>query len=434
MPKLSLRTQKRTLDGSEKLAAEIRLQGFIDPANFQAFERGLEAAAATEAVFLLLDFTGVHYINSTGISALIRYFEEFQARGGTLCLAGVSKSVGLSMHLLGVTAFIPFVKDLRAARAYARDFERGRSGELPLSTDVGREERRPGQPRQVVLREPPRPPGERGSVLVVVPSNTRFTRVLRLRFGTVNGDYHLLHGAAEALQRYGDINPDLVVLDERCDPKGEFVSRLKVEKGRSLTSIIKIYGRGREVRADLDFKIWENDFLVDPFELMELFSLSEAELLRVPKDRRVFVQQVHFEFKTKPENVEKAYKLSDRIVRVGMPDEEDGTALYAAIKEGIDNAVIHGNRRQPQRSVDVNFLVDHEKVTVIIEDEGEGFDSQYYLSRIDNREAFEEAKRRILEGGTRGGLGILLMSKCTDRIEYSGPGNILRLEKNIRTA
>jgi len=28
-------------------------------------------------------------------------------------------------------------------------------------------------------------------------------------------------------------------------------------------------------------------------------------------------------------------------------------------------------------------------------------------------------------------LGILLMSKCCDRLEYSGTGNIVRLEKNI---
>ena len=38
-----------------------------------------------------------------------------------------------------------------------------------------------------------------------------------------------------------------------------------------------------------------------------------------------------------------------------------------------------------------NFLVDHKKVTVLVEDEGKGFDFEYYLSRIDSREAFEKA-------------------------------------------
>jgi serine/threonine-protein kinase RsbW len=220
-------------------------------------------------------------------------------------------------------------------------------------------------------------------------------------------------------------------VDERCDPKGEFVNRVKIQKERSLTSIIKLYPRARSVQEELEFKIWENDYLVEPFEVLELFSLTEAELCRVPKDKKVFQQQVHFEWRTTPENVEKAYKLSDLILRQSVANSEDATALYAAVKEGIDNAVVHGNRSDSSKTIDANFLVDHKKVTVIIEDQGEGFDYEYYLTRVHNEEAFEKAKRRILDEGVRGGLGILLMSKCSDRIEYSGGGNVLRLEKNL---
>jgi len=36
-----------------------------------------------------------------------------------------------------------------------------------------------------------------------------------------------------------------------------------------------------------------------------------------------------------------------------------------------------------------------------------------------------------VDEGMRGGLGILLMSRCADRLHYAGFGNILRLEKNI---
>ena len=105
--------------------------------------------------------------------------------------------------------------------------------------------------------------------------------------------------------------------------------------------------------------------------------------------------------------------------------------MYAAVKEGIDNAIIHGNRSNSSRTVDVNFLVDQKKITAIIEDQGEGFDFDYYLRQVNTDEAFEKVKRRIVEEGVRGGLGILLMCKCTDRLEYSGSGNVLRLEKNL---
>jgi serine/threonine-protein kinase RsbW len=225
--------------------------------------------------------------------------------------------------------------------------------------------------------------------------------------------------------------PDLVVIDNRSDPKGEFVSRVKIHKERSLTSIIKLYARDTDVEGGVDFKIWENDYLIEPFEVLELFSLTEAELTRLPKDKKVLHQQVHFEFRTTQENVEKAYKLADVILRQAGVTADEATALYAAVKEGIDNAAIHGNRFDGEKSINVNFLVDLKKVTVLIEDEGTGFDYEYYLTRLDDQETFERAKRRILDEGVRGGLGILLMSKCTNRLEYSGAGNILRLEKNL---
>jgi serine/threonine-protein kinase RsbW len=456
MPKLITRTSNWRLSpqgpapATEVTVTELTIEGFIDAASYLVFEKSLESAWNAGQRFLILDFTDVHYINSTGISALVRYFELYRQRDGFLCLANVAKPVGLSMHLLGVTSFLPFLKDLPAARSYVGDFLDGKLNLLgPALKDGGVEEaagegllgagdalegaaaHRVISPRLIPLRRKRIPGMEKVRVLVITPSKNRFTRVLRLRYKSLNGEYHLLHDIRDALQKYETISPDLVVVDERSDPKGEFVNRVKIQKDRSLTSIIKIYSKETNVEADLDFKIWENDYLIEPFEVLELFTLTEAELMRVPKDRKVFQQQVHFEFKTTPENVEKACKLSDHVLRQAISIQEDATALYAAVKEGIDNAVFHGNCSERTKTIDINFLVDQKKVTVIVEDQGNGFDYEYYLSRLDDQEAFEKARRRILEERARGGLGILLMYKCADRLEYSGAGNILRLEKNI---
>lgn len=444
MPKLVTRSSDwKDRPADQGKVTELVVDGFIDAANYSTFEKGLEQAYEGGARFLILDFSRVHYINSTGISALVRFYEQLRTRDGILCLANVVKPVGLSMHLLGVTSFLPFLKDMEAARQYVRDYQPGvlpaqpamADGEVP-ATEAGAEAPAPdltleGMPLKIPLRRRGAPGLEKSRVLVITPSTNRFTRILRLRFNRFNGDYHLLHSVREALDRYEELSPDLVVVDDRCDPKGEFVSRVKIQKERSLTSIIKLYGDQRDVESEVDFKIWENDYLVEPFELLELFSLTEAELLRVPKDKKVLQQQVHFEFRTTPENVEKACKLSDLVIRQSVGIQEDATALYAAVKEGIDNAVVHGNGSDPGKCIEVNILVDQKKITVLVEDEGDGFDYDYYLQRLDDKEAFEKAKKRILEEGARGGLGILLMYKCSDRLDYSGDGNILRLEKNI---
>jgi len=439
MPKLTFEVRAHTILGdSSETITELALSGFIDAANYQTFEGALDEALATDRRCLLIDFTGVKYINSTGISGLIRYSEKLKEKSGILCLASVEKSVGLSMHLLGVTSLIPFAKDVEAGRAHVGEFIAGRASASPVPEvpdddpdGIAGEKGATGLTK-VVLRKRAKSGAPTGRVLVITPSKSRFTKVLRLRFGALNGDYHLLHDAKEALDRYDVINPDIVVIDQRCDPRGEFVSRVKGRRDRSLTSIIKIYGESQTVLGPNEFKIWENDFLVDPFEVLELFTLTEAELLRVPRDRKVFTQQVHFEFRTVKENVEKAYKLAESVILQSVGEEDEKTALFAAVKEGIDNAVVHGNGRDESKTVDVNFLVDQTKVTVIIEDQGSGFDFEYYLSHLHAEDAFNEAKDRIIEENIRGGLGILLMSRCADRIQYSGPGNILRLEKDIR--
>lgn len=432
MAQLSCELESRRLPSRPDLTiTELVVEGFIDASTTLAFERVLERAATQDARHLIVDFSKVQYINSSGISALLRTQEIYSRRGGILCLVGVPEQVGLSMHLLGVTRLIPFRSTINeAVETVLRAEKEGIEAVLPASRAPAVDTSRRAAVRRMRARQRASD-GPRRRVLVIAPDQTRFTNVLQRRFTQyARSDYYILSDATEALRSYDSILPDLVVVDDRCDPDGEMVSRMKVQANRSLTSIIKTYRRETDVEARVDFKIWENDFLIDPFEVGDFFALTEAELDRVPKDRRVFHQQVRFEFRTTHENVEKAHALVDRILRDALRRDDERTTFFAAVKEGIDNAVRHGNHSRPEKRVDVNCLVDQKKITMIIEDEGEGFDHAWYLARVAGHDAFEDAKRRIVSDGIRGGLGILLMSRCADRLEYSGAGNAVRLEKN----
>ncbi len=159
--------------------------------------------------------------------------------------------------------------------------------------------------------------------------------------------------------------------------------------------------------------------------------LTENELKRVPRDKRLFSQQVRFQFNSERDSAERGLDLVGRLIGKLSISSTDSNTLYAAVKEAVDNAVQHGNHEKRNLAVTVNFLVDPHKATILVEDEGDGFDFEYYLSQIDSAEAFERAKQRIRSGG-RGGLGILLMHRCSDRLEYSGSGNSVRIEKNLR--
>src|SRR5437867_3992321 len=101
MPKLSARIQESPVAPSRPESFfQVAFSGFVDAANYAAFERTLEDVFTRGGRFAVADLSGLHYINSTGISAVIRFFGQYRERGGLFCVAAVPRTVGLSMHLL----------------------------------------------------------------------------------------------------------------------------------------------------------------------------------------------------------------------------------------------------------------------------------------------------------------------------------------------
>lgn len=430
MPKLTFKNQSLKLNGQDSESMTlVQPEGFIDSSSYESFERSMELAYQKGNRFQILDLSGVHYINSTGISAIIRYFSLYQERDGLLVLVSVPRTVGLSLHLLGVTSMVPFHKDLESAR---KQFQRVLEGTDERSEKAATWVPETSKRRVYIPLRGGESPLKGSRIVLLTPASTRFTRILGLRYTQLQGKIEIFHDPGQALDSIEQSPPDLVVVDERMDASGDFVTRLKVHPRRSLISVLKIYSRrSTGLEEEIDFKIWENDYLVDPFEIRELFSLAEAELLRVPADRKTFVQQIRMGLKTTRENLEKANKMADLIIRQSMESEEARTALYAAVKEALDNAAVHGNRWDEEKIIDLTFLVDQEKISLTVEDQGDGFDHGEFLSLIDRDEAFEKAREKIVQEGKRGGLGILLMSRCADEIQYGLEGRQLRLEKNI---
>ncbi len=54
--------------------------------------------------------------------------------------------------------------------------------------------------------------------------------------------------------------------------------------------------------------------------------------------------------------------------------EDVKTGLTLSVAEATANAIVHGNKLDPKKLVTIKVIVDDEQVTVIIKDEGSGFD------------------------------------------------------------
>lgn len=55
-------------------------------------------------------------------------------------------------------------------------------------------------------------------------------------------------------------------------------------------------------------------------------------------------------------------------------DETDRFAVRLALEEALANAAVHGNGNDPEKSITVEWQADAARITIEVQDEGEGFD------------------------------------------------------------
>jgi serine/threonine-protein kinase RsbW len=94
-------------------------------------------------------------------------------------------------------------------------------------------------------------------------------------------------------------------------------------------------------------------------------------------------------------------------------------AVHLVLREGLTNAVRHGNKNDPEKLVDFQLeIVPGKAILLKIEDQGEGFDWKK-----------QQASRRINDADH--GRGIPIMESYFTRFSYNQKGNVLYLEKTI---
>jgi serine/threonine-protein kinase RsbW len=107
---------------------------------------------------------------------------------------------------------------------------------------------------------------------------------------------------------------------------------------------------------------------------------------------------------------------------IGITEEDYGKILVSTL-EAVNNAIMHGNKYENDKIVDVEISYKNEKLKIKVSDQGKGF--------VPN-EVPDPTIPPNLE--SLNGRGIFLMSKLADEIKYSKRGNAVTMVfKNIRS-
>ncbi len=98
--------------------------------------------------------------------------------------------------------------------------------------------------------------------------------------------------------------------------------------------------------------------------------------------------------------------------------DADAFAIKLALEEGLNNAIKHGNRCDPDKTVELAYDVSDEQAVFTITDQGPGFDP----GRVPDPTADENLEKPC-------GRGIMLMRVYMDEVHYSQRGNQVCLLK-----
>lgn len=120
-------------------------------------------------------------------------------------------------------------------------------------------------------------------------------------------------------------------------------------------------------------------------------------------------------------NLKSTYDESERIPDFVMDiqnechlgDEFTGN-LMLVLSEAVTNAIIHGNKLNPEKMVAVSISVSPESVTAVVQDEGDGFKPLAQDNPLESENLLKS-----------GGRGVFLIRELSDRVEYQDSGSKL---------
>lgn len=268
------------------------------------------------------------------------------------------------------------------------------------------------------------------NIILVVPMRDFFVKTFEYHFEKAGWKVHTLQSVEEAKQIVNGGNTHLVIVDSQVENYHSLCEQIKCGKNNDSIPLVVMYPKGTDLKNPQAFRICGDESLIQPFEIKQLIALAESVLRKSAEEESIFKQEVMLQLQTVDQQIEKTIELCNRLFNASGLDEEEQISMAAGFREALTNAAQHGNKHRRDKMLEVMYLLDTEKITVAVTDSGSGFDWQKYLRVSEVADPVNKARQSHKEGKL-GGLGIMLMMRCVDKVEYNSVGNVITLTKYV---
>jgi serine/threonine-protein kinase RsbW len=112
------------------------------------------------------------------------------------------------------------------------------------------------------------------------------------------------------------------------------------------------------------------------------------------------------------------YEIALLLKEFGFPVQDVRVNIPLVCDEAITNAIVHGNRNDPSKMVNISVYVSRGRFRIRVRDQGDGFDD----ATVEDPRDGENVMRS-------GGRGVFLMRNIMDSVEYKEGGRVIEMEK-----
>jgi len=241
-----------------------------------------------------------------------------------------------------------------------------------------------------------------------------------------------VYSGAEALAEVALRQPDLILLAPSLpDMSGfELCDRLKRGRETNLIPIVMVTAHHDSKERAAGVRVGANGYLTKPFSPEQLYQvMDEAIAWHDEHLQKGTTGEINFDIRSELSYLSQASDMLADLFAHSPLTERHIKDLKQAVMEMGGNAIEWGHRKNADLVLRITYRIDPTSVTLIIQDQGPGFDPRDLPHAASDEDPIRHLEIRNELGLREGGFGIMLARGLVDHFWYNKLGNQVTLVK-----
>ncbi len=243
-----------------------------------------------------------------------------------------------------------------------------------------------------------------------------------------------LFRGADVLPAVRQYDPMVILLDLMLpDVHGfEVCEGLKRDRETNLIPVLMVTALNDVDNHLHGIRVGANGYIPKPFTPSQIYEAIDTALgWRKEHEKRGTTGEIQFDFRS---DVAYLHEINDMLTDLYAHTpltERQVKDLRQAVMEMGGNAIEWGHRKKAELPLRITYRIDPKKVTLVIRDQGPGFDPAMlpHAASEDNPIGHLELRNEL--GLREGGFGIMLARGLVDEFRYNATGNEVTLVKHF---